>query len=96
MKVDTDLILKLEKLARLELSTAERDLIKNDLGNILNLVDKLQSLDTQNVEPLIYLNDTVNNLRTDEVHQPITREEALKNAPLANDTFFKVPKVIKK
>ncbi|MOA39300.1 Glutamyl-tRNA(Gln) amidotransferase subunit C [compost metagenome] len=57
-------------------------------------MEKLNELDTTNVEPLVYLTDEVNAFRPDVVKQEITTAEALKNAPDADDNFFKVSKVI--
>ncbi|MEM6319172.1 MAG: Asp-tRNA(Asn)/Glu-tRNA(Gln) amidotransferase subunit GatC [Bacteroidota bacterium] len=94
MKVDKLLILKLEKLARLKLSDQERNQIQGDLDNILNMVSKLEELDLDNVEPLIYMTDEVNVLRSDAVKNQVDRAAALANAPDKNDEHFKVPKVI--
>jgi aspartyl-tRNA(Asn)/glutamyl-tRNA(Gln) amidotransferase subunit C len=94
MTVNTDLISRLEHLARLELSEAERSSLQNDLTNILGMVEKLQELDTTQVEPLVYMNEEVNVWREDEVKHQVDREAALKNAPDQDGTFFKVPKVI--
>lgn len=94
MKVDKALISKLEELARLELSEAEEARLQTDLENILEMVEKLQELDTQNVAPLIYISEEVNVLRPDVVQHQINREKALANAPDHTDEFFKVPKVI--
>lgn len=95
MKIDTPLISRLEELARLELSDAERTKLTGDLSEILKMVEKLEELDTTGVEPLVYINDEVNVLRTDEVKHQVSREAAFKNAPDADETYFKVPKVIK-
>ncbi|MNY80761.1 aspartyl/glutamyl-tRNA amidotransferase subunit C [compost metagenome] len=57
-------------------------------------MEKLNELDTENVEPLVYLTDEVNAFRPDVVKQEITHTEALKNAPDADENFFKVAKVI--
>jgi aspartyl-tRNA(Asn)/glutamyl-tRNA(Gln) amidotransferase subunit C len=89
MQIDKNLILKLETLARLELSDAERDKL-----HILKMVEKLDELDTEGVAPLVYINEDVNVLRDDVVKNELTRPDALKNAPAQNGTFFKVPKVI--
>ena len=95
MKIDQTLISRLEHLARLELSKDERDGIQNDLNNILQMVEKMNELDTDNVEPLIYINEQQNVWRKDEVKNQINREDALRNAPDKNDEFFKVPKMIR-
>ena len=96
MEVNKDLILKLEKLSRLELSETERSAIQKDLGNILGMVDKLNELNTDGVEPLVYISEEENTLRDDEIKHQVTREEALKNAPNADGSFFRVPKMIQK
>jgi aspartyl-tRNA(Asn)/glutamyl-tRNA(Gln) amidotransferase subunit C len=96
MEVNDDLINNLAQLARLEFNDAERDEIKNDLQKMIAFIDKLNELDTTGVEPLLHMSENVNVLREDEVKGSISREEALKNAPLHDEQFFKVPKVIKK
>jgi aspartyl-tRNA(Asn)/glutamyl-tRNA(Gln) amidotransferase subunit C len=96
MTIDETLISRLEQLARLELSAAEKVRLQQDLNSILAMVEKLQELDTTGVEPLIYINDQVNVLREDEVNHQVSREAALRNAPKSDGTYFRVPKVIKK
>ena len=68
----------------------------SQLNEILNYVDKLNELDTENVEPLSHPVEEFNKFRDDELKPSIEREEALKNAPDRTDEFFKVPKVINK
>lgn len=94
MQIDKQLILRLEHLARLELSEEERARMTGDLNDILAMVEKLMELDTENVEPLVYINEEVNVLRSDEVKHQLGRDAALANAPDRNEAFFKVPKVI--
>jgi aspartyl-tRNA(Asn)/glutamyl-tRNA(Gln) amidotransferase subunit C len=96
MEVNDDLINNLAQLARLEFNDAEREEIKNDLQKMIAFIDKLNELDTTGVEPLLHMSENVNVLREDEVKGSISREDALKNAPVHDDQFFKVPKVIKK
>lgn len=96
MTVDRNLILKLENLAKLELSEAERNKLTSDLNNILSMVEKLQELDTTGVEPLVYINEEVNRLREDVISNQVSQDAALSNAPDQNGTYFKVPKVLSK
>lgn len=96
MKVDKPLVEKLAELAKLEFDEKAKEEIITDLNNILTFVEQLNEVDTTNVEPLTYITDEVNVLRTDEVKQEITKEEALKNAPLKDSDYIKVPKVIQK
>lgn len=94
MQIDEKLISRLEHLARLELSGEERSHIQKDLNKILDMVEKLNELDTTNVKPLVYINEEGNVWREDAVKNQLDREKALKNAPDQDGTFFKVPKVI--
>ncbi|MFT4666206.1 MAG: aspartyl-tRNA(Asn)/glutamyl-tRNA(Gln) amidotransferase subunit C [Polaribacter sp.] len=94
MNIDKALISKLEKLSNLELSTEERDRIQADLNNMLAMVQKIEELDTEGVEPLTHMTTEVNQFRTDEVKGQLDREEALKNAPVRDEAYIKVPKVI--
>jgi aspartyl-tRNA(Asn)/glutamyl-tRNA(Gln) amidotransferase subunit C len=96
MEVNDALVQNLANLARLQFNEQEKEIIKQDLQRMIQFVDKLNELNTEGVEPLLHMTDAVNVLREDEVKGSITREEALKNAPNTDGTFFRVPKVIKK
>src|SRR5215210_1136978 len=96
MTVDDELVDKLADLARLTFNKEEKEGIKNDLEKMIAFIDKLNEIDTTGVEPLLFMTDTINNWRTDDIKGSISREEALKNAPLKDEFFFKVPKVIRK
>jgi aspartyl-tRNA(Asn)/glutamyl-tRNA(Gln) amidotransferase subunit C len=96
MKVNDEMVDKIANLARLEFNSEEKENIKNDLQQMIGFIDKLNELDTTGVEPLLHMSENVNVLREDEVSGTISREEAFKNAPLHDEQFFKVPKVIRK
>ena len=87
---------KLAHLSRLQFNETEKLEIKNDLQRMIGFVEKLNELNLDTVEPMLFMSDEVNVLRDDEIKGSITREEALKNAPFHDGQFFKVPKVIKK
>lgn len=87
---------KLAHLARLKFNEEEKQEIKTDLQRMISFVEKLNELNLDGVEPLLHLSDEVNVLRDDEIKGSVSREDALKNAPLHNEEFIKVPKVIKK
>lgn len=95
MNVNDELVDKLANLARLHFNAEETEEIKNDLQKMIGFIDKLNELDTTGVEPLLHMSDNVNVLREDEVTGMISREDAFRNAPLHDEEFFKVPKVIK-
>jgi len=94
MKIDEQLISRLEHLARLELSATEKSSLMKDLNDILAMVEKMNELDTTGVEPLIYVNEDANELRADEIKNQVSRDHALRNAPKSDGVFFRVPKVI--
>lgn len=94
MKIDEQIIDRISTLAKLEFSGEAKKQIEADMNAMLDFIDKLNELDTENVEPLIYMSEEVNRLRPDVVKEEVSREEALKNAPEADSYYFKVPKVI--
>ncbi len=96
MEVNDALVDKLANLARLQFDAAEKEGIKTDLQRMIQFVDKLNELDTTGIAPLLHMSEEVNILRDDEVKGSVNRVEGLKNAPVHDEQFFKVPKVIKK
>lgn len=94
-KIDITTVDEVAHLARLEFSTENsKEQILNDMNRMLGFIDKLNELDTSNVEPLTYMTNESNVLREDVAKQTITQKEALKNAPRKDSDYFKVPKVI--
>ncbi len=96
MEVTEAMIDKLSHLSRLRFTADEKGQIRGDLERMIHFVEKLDELDLNGVEPLIFMTDEVNVLREDEVKGSVSRDEALRNAPAHTDTFFTGPKVIKK
>ena len=96
MEVTVTMVDNLANLARLHFKEEEKEAIRNDLQKMIAFIEKLKEVDTEGVKPLLHMGDAVNVLREDEVTGMISREEALLNAPLKDEEFFKVPKVIRK
>ena len=96
MKIDQTLIEKLAKLSQLDFSQEAKSKMEQDLNKILAFVDELNTLNTDDIEPLVYINEEVNKLRKDEIGEHLTKEKALKNAPDKDSDYFKVPTVLKK
>ena len=96
MEVNNKLIEDLSRLAKLKFDEKSAEKMKADLDKIISFVDKLSEIDTKGVEPLIYLSEEVNVLRTDEIANEVSQENALKNAPQKDSDYFKVPTVLKK
>lgn len=96
MKIDQTLIDKLARLSQLEFNSDTKAKMEEDLNKISAFVDKLNEVDTENIDPLIYLNEETNKLREDEIGKHSPKKEALKNAPTKDSDYFKVPTVLKK
>ena len=94
MKISEERVEQLAKLARLKFEGADKGQIREDLDKILDMCESLKQVDTEGVEPLIYMTETQTELREDKVVQEISKDQALKNAPKADSDFFRVPKVI--
>ena len=96
MKITNKLIQDIAALAKLEFDEKSREKMKEDLEKIIRFIDKLSEIDTDGVEPLVYLSEEVNVLRDDEIKGVISQVEALKNAPEKDSDYFKVPTILKK
>jgi aspartyl-tRNA(Asn)/glutamyl-tRNA(Gln) amidotransferase subunit C len=96
MKITNEVIDQLAHLARLEFKEEARHSIKSDLERILEFCEQLNELDTDKVDPLIYMSDVSDGLRSDEVEDGLSKQEALKNAPKSDSDYFRVPKVLNK
>ena len=102
-------VLYVADLANLELTAEERARMVKDLNSILDYVDRLNELDTSNVEPMAQTSDRYGidesksgtarfayAMREDKTGPSLPRELVLENAPETDGAFFKVPKVIER
>lgn len=96
MKITEETVDHIAHLARLEFEGEKKETIKEDLERILQFIDKLKQLETNNVEPLVYMTNEVNRLREDETKVTLSQEEVLKNAPKKDSDYFRIPKVLEK
>ena len=82
------------RLARLELSEGEKDLMTAQLDRILGYMDKLNELDMSQVEPTSHVIPMVNVMREDEAKPSLSPDDALANAPDRETPYFRVPRII--
>lgn len=82
------------RLARLELSDADKERMRRELDSILSYIDKLRALDTEGVEPTSHAIPMTNVMREDAPRPSFPQEEMLANAPERSGEFFRVPKII--
>ncbi len=93
-KIDEALVRKVAKLSRLELSEAEIGEFTGQLSAILDYVEKMNELDTSDVQPLAHCLPISNCFREDCVKESLGTEKTLANAPDRDGDFFKVPKIL--
>ncbi len=94
MKITRTEIEKVANLARLNLSEEELVTMTGQLDTILSYVAKLDELDTRDVPTTTHAFSNNNAFREDEVHESLSREDALANAPRENGEAFVVPRII--
>ncbi|MCH7410997.1 Asp-tRNA(Asn)/Glu-tRNA(Gln) amidotransferase subunit GatC [Belliella sp. DSM 111904] len=94
MKIDTNTLKKIAHLARLEFDEAGAEKMTQDMTQILDWVEQLNEIDTENIEPITTMSSEVNVLREDKIGEHLTHESGLKNAPQRDSDYFRVPKVL--
>jgi len=96
MKITDETVDHIAHLSRLEFEGEQKEAIRADLERIITFMDKLQEVDTENVEPLVFMSSEINRLRDDVPERTLTQEQALKNAPKRDSDYFRIPKVLDK
>lgn len=94
MKISEQDIKTVASLSRLRIREEEAEDVIFQLNKILTYVENLQAIDTTNIEPTTYALPMQNVFREDKVKPSLARELALSNAPLKEDGYFKVPRVL--
>ncbi|KEQ18806.1 Asp-tRNA(Asn)/Glu-tRNA(Gln) amidotransferase subunit GatC [Endozoicomonas numazuensis] len=94
MAIDASEIQKVAHLARLSIDDSQVEATANTISSILELVDQMQSVNTDNVEPMAHPLDATQRLREDVVSEVNNREQLQSCAPAVEDGLFLVPKVI--
>lgn len=94
MAVDSNTVRKIAALSRIAVTDAEADALAPELDQILHWVEQLAQVDTVGVEPMAAVIANTLRLRDDVVTDGGKRADILANAPVAEDGFFGVPKVI--
>lgn len=93
-EISSEQVKHVADLARLEVTDEEAEKLSKDLSELMQQIDLLQEVDTENVEPTISVANLNNVMRNDEPKELVTQEEVLKNAPDAKDGFFRVPSIL--
>ena len=93
-RITRDEVERVARLARLALTDEERETMTPQLDAILRYVEKLNTLDTAEIEPTTTVIPMVSVMRDDVVRPSLSQDEALANAPDREDVFFRVPRII--
>ena len=94
MALTKEEVLKIAKLSKLSFEEIEIERFQIELNHILKYIDMLNEVDTSKVQPLVYINETVNNFREKEEKPSLKIEKVLLNAPESAENAIVVPKVI--
>lgn len=94
MKITLQEVEHVARLARVELTAEEKERMRAQLDSILSYIDKLNELDTSDVEPTSHVLPMTNVFREDEVAPSLAQEAVLANAPDRQDLFFRVPRIL--
>lgn len=94
MAIDTETVKRVAFLSRLKIDDAKIEATEKEFNKILSWIEELNEVNTDNVEPLISVNDTTLRMRDDEITDGNYQEAVLKNAPDKEYDYFAVPKVV--
>jgi len=94
MEVNAEQVLRMAKLSRLELSTAEVEKMTVSMNQLVDRIHVLKELDLSKVEPMLAVDTTPRPMREDVLIPSLTKEQAFQNAPAVNMEHFSIPKVI--
>lgn len=94
MQISKQEVEHVAKLARLEITEAEKDAFSKQLSSILTYIEQLKSWDTTGVEPTTTVLEQTNVFREDQAKPSLPVEQALANAPDSDGGYFRVPKIL--
>ncbi|MEP1207959.1 MAG: Asp-tRNA(Asn)/Glu-tRNA(Gln) amidotransferase subunit GatC [Rhizobiaceae bacterium] len=94
MSVDTVTVKRVAKLSRIAITDERAESMQSELNTILGFVEQLQEVDVEGVEPMTSVVDMVMRKRADEINDGNKAEDVTANAPMSEDNFFMVPKVV--
>ena len=92
--INQEQLQKIAHLARLEMPESAEKEMMDSMNSVLNWMEELNEINTDNVKPLIHMSLEINALREDKVIPNISREQGLKNAPKQDGQYFRVPKMM--
>ena len=94
MAIDNETVKRIAFLSRLKIEDDKIESTKEEFNKILSWIEELNEINTDNIDPLISVNNVSLRLRKDEVTAGNCKDDILKNAPAAEYDYFAVPKVV--
>jgi len=94
MDIDIKQIEQVANLSRIKLTDSEKNVFREQLTDILGYIEKLNELDTDDVQPMAYATSIKNVFREDQQESSFPRQKILELSPSSVNGFFKVPKVL--
>ena len=94
MTLAIDDIHRIADLAHIEISPEQAQRMQGELNNIFQMIERIQAVDTDGIEPMPHPHDGYQRLRDDDIREVNDRENNMKNAPEQSDGYFLVPQVI--
>ena len=94
MSVDLATVKRVASLSRIAVSDERAEEMRDELNRVLGFVEQLQEVDVDNVEPLTSVTDIPTRMRDDAVTDGNMADDIIANAPMSEDHFFMVPKVV--
>ena len=94
MSIDLKTVKHISKLSRISIEDEKAKKLEKDLNSIFKLIEQLNQLNTDKVEPLTSIAETTLRFRKDQIKTKNIREDILKNSPKENKDYFVVPKVV--
>lgn len=92
--IDDKVISNLEQLSRLKLGVDEKEVLKMELSKIVQMFDKISTIDTNGIPPLTHMTHNINAFRADISESISDGDKLMANAPDAVNSYYAVPKVI--
>ena len=94
MKISEDTLKNISLLSKLEIEKSMKEKVSKELESILLMVDQMNEVNTDKVEPMSHPLSEAQNLREDIISEDIERDKYIKNAPQSDDGYYLSPKVI--
>ena len=92
--ITTDIVKRVARLSRLQLTEEEVEAFTSQLSDVLNYIELLNEVETDNIEPMAHAVESTNVFREDKLKASLPRSDSLSNAPKTDGNYFLVPPIL--